>query len=187
MKQLQSDRQDIFQSEEGCVCGLRIRVLRIHTRLYHLDVPVTEFIPDKIVDLADCDAELVFFHILSDVLHEGVHERDDGSVLGVEVAVLRIMEVEAIQVHLDESRCIPYLIREVPRVLDSLPVESHVISRCVSCHQGKSQRVCAVLVDDFERIDTVSKGLRHLSALVITHKTVDQHMVERHFSGLLNG
>ena len=48
------------QSAAAFVC---IR-LTVQTRLHHLDVPVAELLPDKVVDLLNCDTQLIFIQIL---------------------------------------------------------------------------------------------------------------------------
>ena len=90
------------------------------------------------------------------------------------------------EVHLDEARRIPNLIRKVARGFHSLPVEAHVVTRRIARHQGEAQRICAVALNDFERIDAVSERLGHLSALGIAHQTVNQHRVEGQLAGLFD-
>src|SRR5699024_3528422 len=84
-----------------------------------------------------------------------------------------------------EAGCIPYLVGKVAARLHTLPVETHVISRRISCHQCQTQGIRAVLIDHFQRIDAVSEGFAHLSSLGISHKAVDQYVVERNLTGLL--
>ena len=53
-------------------------------------------------------------------------------------------------------------------------------------HQGQAQRVCAVFFDNFQRIDSVTERFTHLSALLVTDNTVNQHVAERYFTRMLN-
>ena len=186
MKELQCDREHILECKKRCICALRVFILRVHTRLYHLYVPVAELVPYKVIYLANGYSELILLHIVGYILYQGVDYGNNSLILCMEVARLRIMQVEAIEIHLDESGGIPDLICEVSRILYLGPVESHIIARSIACHEGKPQGICAVLVDDIERIDTIAKGLAHLAALVITHKSVDQHMMERNLTCLLD-
>ena len=99
---------------------------------------------------------------------------------------LRLHRHGLAEVHLDKARRIPDLIREVSRSFHSLPVEAHVVARRIARHQGEAQRIRAVALNDFERIDAVSERLGHLSALGIAHQTVNQHGVEGQLAGLLD-
>ncbi len=47
--------------------------------------------------------------------------------------------------------------------------------------EREAQRVGAVFVDQFERIDDVALRLRHLGAGGVAHQRVDVDVVERHF------
>ena len=48
------------------------------------------------------------------------------------------------------------------------------------------ESICAVFVDNLERIDTVAEGLGHLATLRVTNQTVDQYCMERALACLLN-
>ena len=54
-----------------------------------------------------------------------------------------------------------------------------------SGHKSQAERICAVFVDDFQRIDTVSEGFTHLSSLAVTNQSVNQYMMEGNLAGLL--
>ena len=95
------------------------------------------------------------------------------------------MDRSLLHVHHDETGCVPYLVCKVAACLNSLPVETHVVARCITGDQGHTQGICTVLVDHLQRIDTVAQGLTHLTALAVTHQTMDQYGIERAFSGLL--
>src|SRR5699024_4716494 len=82
---------------------------------------------------------------------------------------------------------IPDFIGKITACLHFLPIETHIISRCVSCNQSQTQSICTVFIDYLKRIDTISEGFTHLSSLGISHQSVNQHMVERRFSRLLQG
>ena len=65
-------------------------------------------------------------------------------------------------------------------------IETHIISGSISGKKRHSQGICPVSTDDFQRIDSVSQGLTHLSSLIVSHQTVDQYLLKRCLSGLLN-
>ena len=44
-----------------CFCGILVIV---QTRFYHLDVPVAEFFPDKIIHLLNGNTQFIFIHVL---------------------------------------------------------------------------------------------------------------------------
>ena len=99
---------------------------------------------------------------------------------------LRLRRHGLAEIHLDKTRRVPNLIREVSRGFHSLPVEAHVVARRIAGHQREAQCVRAVAVNDFERIDAVAERLGHLSALRVAHQSVNQHRVERQLAGLLD-
>ena len=90
-----------------------------------------------------------------------------------------------LHIHHDETGCVPYLVCEVTACFHSLPVETHVVARCISGDQRHTQGICAVLVDNLKRIDTIAKRLTHLASLAVAYQTVDQDGVERTLAGLL--
>ena len=49
----------------------------------------------------------------------------------------------------------------------------------------QAQSICAVLIDDLQRIDTVAEGFRHLSSLGISYEAVDKHGGEGLFARVL--
>ena len=67
------------------------------------------------------------------------------------------MEFKSIQIHHDKTGCIPYFIGEVTGCLHTLPVEPHVISRCISGNQCQTKCICAILVNDFQWINTIAQ------------------------------
>ena len=68
-------------------------------------------------------------------------------------------------VHHDEPGSVPYLIGKVTAVLNSFIIETHIITGCVSCDQCQTKRICAVLINNFQRINSVSEGFAHLTSL----------------------
>ena len=159
----------------------------LQTRFYHLDVPVAELLPDEIVNLLYGDAQLVLVHVFGHILCQAVDLGQDPACLPSVRSSEdpRCRTSRFLHVHHDKTGCVPYLVGKVPAGLHTLPVETHVVAGCVTGHQRQTQRICAVFVDHFQRIDTVAQGFTHLSSLAVTNQTVDQYGVERDLSGLL--
>ena len=97
----------------------------------------------------------------------------------------RCLYVTLRQIHHYVAAGIPDLICKVPAGFHLLPVETHIISRSISGNKGKAESIRTVFVNNLKRIDTVPQGLTHLTALGIPYKTVNKHMVEWSFTGLL--
>ena len=51
---------------------VRIRLI-VQTRLHHLDVPVAELLPDKVINLLNGDAELILIQVLGYFLCKRVY------------------------------------------------------------------------------------------------------------------
>ena len=71
MQQFQGLDQNRFQGPE--CSGLGGVFLGPESRFYHLDVPVAELLPDKVINLLQADAQLKLIQILGDILRQGVH------------------------------------------------------------------------------------------------------------------
>ena len=94
-------------------------------------------------------------------------------------------KVRLFKVHHHEAGCIPHFIGKIPAGFHTLHVKTHIIARRISGDQSKSQRICPILADDFQRINSVAQGFAHLSSFVVSHESVDQHRVKRRFPCML--
>ena len=183
MQQFQGLDQNRFQGPEcSCLGGV---FLGPESRFYHLDVPVAELLPDEIVNLLEGDSQLVLIHVLGNIFCQRVDLGEDPAVSHLQVRKLHIRYRRFLNVHHDETGCIPYLVRKVTACFHTLPIEAHIVARCVTGHQCHTKCIGAVLVDNLERIDTISKGFTHLASLGVAYQTVDQDGVERLFARLL--
>ncbi len=177
MKQLQSFGQNaVLRSTVQRVSPLV--GLAVQTRFYHLDVPVAELLPQEIVNLLYGNAELVAVHIVRHLTDQRIYLRKDPFICQCQAHPGFSDGLCFFQVHHDETGRVPYFVGEVPAGLHALHVETHVVAGRVSGDQRQTERVRAVFVDDFERIDTVSEGFTHLASLGITNESVDQYVVE---------
>ena len=166
MKKLQSLCQRSAECPQCIVCCCRVFLCLPQSYLCHLDIPVTELIPQEIIDLLYGNSKLIFIHILSNITDHGVQSGKDPFILVAQcVQVFRRCYCLALQVHHNETGSIPDLICKVTAGFYTLPVETHIISRCITCHQCQTKGICAVFVDNLQRIDTVSKRLTHLTSL----------------------
>ena len=66
----------------------------------------------------------------------------------------------------------------------SFIIETHVITRRITCDQCHTKCICTILIDDLQWIDTISKRFTHLTSLRVTNQTVDKYGVERCLSGM---
>ena len=184
MKQLQSISKNLLQRPQsrtfGTVC------IAVKSWFHHLDVPVAEFFPDEIIYLLHRNTQLIFVHVFGYIFCQSIYLRQDPFICACKFCKIHFFRnFRFLQVHHDKSGSVPYLIGKVPAGFHSLPVETHIISRGISGDQSKAERIGSILVNHFQGINTVPKRFAHLPALGIPHQSMDQHMVERGLSCLL--
>ena len=195
MKELETADQDLLKSPERCQPACPV-VCLIQSGLDHLDIPVAEFVPHKVVDFLDSDTEFKFIHILCHGLHSVIEAGQDPLVLRCDrfrnlVLIDHSAEQRVVfgslfgKVHHNKSGSVPYLVGEVSVGYDSLVIETHVISGRVAGDQRHAERVSAVIGDDLQRIDTVAERLGHLASQGISDKTVEKNSLERSLTHLL--
>ena len=95
---------------------------------------------------------------------------------------LRRIEIRArvAAVHFAEARGVPQLGREIAVGLDARGADAHVAALPGRQRQREAQRIGAVFVDQFQRVDDIAFGLRHLHALFVKDAGMDEDFVERH-------
>jgi len=177
MQQLEGVAHHIDQNLSGDLCFGSVFP---QAGFCQLNIPVAENIPDKVVQLADCNAQLKLLKVIGDLFDQGV-------VLGQHPFVLdgKLIERQSqihllvLEVHQNKAGRVPNLVGKVAAGNDLLIAEAHIVARCVAGGKGEAQRICTVLVDDFQRVDTVAERFAHLSALGIANQTVEQNGVER--------
>ena len=184
MKKLQGIGENGLQCPESCC--LRGILVIVKTGFHHLDVPVAELLPDEIVNLLHSDTEFVFVEVLSHFFCQMVNLGKNPFVCSGQVIEIHLCRnIGFLEVHHDKTGSVPYFVGEVTAGFHTIPVETHVVSGGVSGHKSQAERICAVFVDDFQRIDTVSEGFTHLSSLAVTNQSVNQYMMEGNLAGLL--
>ena len=177
MEQCQHAGQGVHEDILGDF-SIRI-VLAIETALRRFDVPVTEIVPCEVVDAVCRFTEFILVKVRAYIVF-GVGETVEDPLVGQRQLFLGRDEilVIVIQVHQGELGRIPELVGEVSISFDTFIVETHIIARGVAGHQGEAERICAVLFDDFKRIDAVAEGFGHLAALRVADKAVDEYVFE---------
>ena len=164
--------------------ALGLAVVGVEALLGHLDVPVAVAVPDKVIYFAGSDAQLVVIHIVADLTDNAVELGEDPLILDLKLFG-QLVAVDG-EVHHHKARCVPKLVAEVAHGFALLNVEAHVVARGVAGDEVEAQRVCAVGLDHFERINAVAEGLGHLASLAVAHKAVDKDGLERLLLHLLH-
>ena len=83
------------------------------------------------------------------------------------------------------AACVPDFVCKTASKLKRIFVDENVLPLRAQKAERKLKRVRPVFVDNFERVDTVSERLAHLSALPVAYKPVHINVAERHFAGKL--
>ena len=184
MQELQRIYQYSFQCPERC--RLRRILIIVKPGFHHLNIPVAEFLPYKIIHLLHGDSQLIFIHIFRNVFCQGIHLRKNPFIRpGQKLRVHFFRNLRFFQVHHNETRRIPYLVCKVSAGLYALHIKTHIISRRISGNQCKPQRICAIFIYDFQRVNAVAQRFAHFPPLRVADKPMNQHMVERRFPCLL--
>ena len=164
----------------------RLFVAGVQADFRDFDIPVAEFIPQKIIQLLYGDAELEVLQILCNFLRGTVKRIDDPFVLKRQLIRQTVRHVMPLQVHEDKTCGVPNLVGKVAARFDLLLRIAHVVSWAVARGKRKAQRVRTVLVDDFQRVDAVAERLAHLAALFVAHQPVEKDGMKRDFAHLFH-
>src|SRR5437588_8928660 len=81
--------------------------------------------------------------------------------------------------HLPEPRRVPKFGREVAAFFNLFFVEANVLTARRDPHQTEAQTVCAILVDQIERIGRIPERLRHFPSLLVANDAGEENVVER--------
>ena len=153
-------------------------------RLGHLDVPVTELVPEEVVDrvrgLVEAERRERLVHLPRGV----VDAREDPALHRLQVVALDLLGLaqRRVDVRQGEARRVPDLVRERGVALHAALGQRDVAIRS---HDGQSEadRVRAVLLDHVQRIDDVPLRLRHLLPMLVAHESVQKDGVEGRAAG----
>ena len=147
------------------------------------DVPVTELVPDELVNRQRGVVELVGVDRAGDFCES---QRRGGSRIQ-RSARLKLRDFDprqrlgrVVQIHHDEARGVPDLVGEGARGRQPIVRQNQVAALHRQLREREAHRVGAVLVHDFERIDHVAARLGHLLAVLVAHQRRDVDVAERH-------
>src|SRR5699024_7370613 len=150
VQQLQGIAQNCLQSPESCPFGAVC--IAVKPWLHHLNIPVAEFFPDEIIYFLNSNAQFIFVHVFCHIFCQSIDFGQNPLICSCKFCKVHFSRNFCFfQVHHNKSGSIPYLIGKVSAGFYSLPVETHIISRSISCDQSKSQCVCTILVDNLQR------------------------------------
>ena len=104
MKKLQSLCQRSAECPQCIVCCCRVFLCLPQSYLGHLDIPVTELIPQEIINLLYGDSKFIFIHVVCYVTDHGVEFGKNPFILEAElIKVCRFGDCLSFQVHHDET------------------------------------------------------------------------------------
>ena len=131
--------------------------------LDHLEVSVTELVPEKAVERLRGLVEPELSQVTVHVRRRRRQARENPSVRQRQRAAEESLGAGlAFQLRQREPGGVPQLGGEAPRAGEPFPVEGHRRARGRRARVGEAQRIRSELFDRHERVDDVAAGLRHL-------------------------
>ena len=126
----------------------------------------------------DSNTKLETVHIVGNFLNQSVKFGKNpficyGKLQFFRIGISRRYVKILCHIHHNETGCIPDLVCKVSAGFYSFIVETHIITRRITGNQGKTQCICAILINNLQRIDTIAKGFTHLPSLGVTNQTVE--------------
>ena len=91
-----------------------------------------------------------------------------------------------LRIHEHEAACIPDLVGKVSGSLHLFRGIAGIVSGADTHQQGEAQCVSAILINHFQRVNTIAQRLGHFSSQLITDKAMNQHGFKRSLAHLLN-
>ncbi len=133
-------------SRQCCIGCFRIFICMIDRIFCHLNVPVTEFIPHKVVNLGNCNTKFELIHIFCNIFYKGsswkgstcqhvsnlpvIHHRLEITFLFLFIMI----NLEAFHTLLAKLRLAFY----------TFVIETHIITRCITCDQCHTKCICTI-------------------------------------------
>ena len=149
----------------------------VKTRFSKFNVPVTNFAPDEVINGAACFAQFKFAKQVGNFFRYMLQTRENPSICQSVGSKFRI-GVITFNVHQCKAGSVPDFVCKVTGSFHTFPIEAHVIARSVTSDEHKAQGISTVLVNNFQRVDTIAQGFGHFATLAITNKTVDEYFFE---------
>src|SRR6185436_18700997 len=87
--------------------------------------------------------------------------------------------------HLPKAAGVPKLIAEVATQFDVFFIENHILPEWRAPHRAEPKRVCAILIDQNERIGRVTQHLAHLPAQFVANDAGEVNIMKRQVAYVL--
>ena len=161
--------------QNGQECMLRspflfLRLFVIQGRFDQLEVPVTKFMPEELIDPPRGVIETVFVKVSSDIRHRTIQAVPDPPVTEGKGFPFRDLCDISLKVHERKAGRVPYLVDKVSISLDPLLGHLDVPPLRGKGGEGESYRVGPIFIYHFKRIYAVPLRLAHLLALLIAYQ-----------------
>ena len=160
--------------------GFRRFVVAFEDRLHEFQIPVAKRAPGEMIKGSRRVVEPIS-------LQRPGHRRLGVADLADDPAVDRLPGgggIEAVDgrafVHLAEPRRVPELGDEIAVAFDPAFREADVAALGGKGGEREAERIGAEFIDQFQRVDDVALGFRHLLALFVAHQGMDVDRMERH-------
>ena len=180
MKQAQS----AFQNGAGSgACFSRgIGIIIAQAWFDKFDIPVAIEIPDKVIQRVSSFVKPVKLNRFGGFFNRVTIFRHDPFIDWLIDSRQVDCRRSSTAVHLQKATGIPDFGGEVPITLK--PCCRHFDVTALRCHrrQGESQRVGAILIDKFQRIENIAFGFRHFLAFSVANQRMDIDLTEWHFA-----
>ena len=174
------NNQNPFQNpgKRSAGFGFFFLIFAIENRFNHLNIPITERSPDKLIDrigrVRKTESVKIVGNLPGRLFGLGDNPFVDGAF---DFAFIKVRRKNRF-VHFAETGGIPELGGKI--AVTSNTVFAHVNMRFHRRHK-EAQRVSTVFFDGFHRVNGVALGLGHLTALLVADQTVDIAFAERNF------
>ena len=182
------ETQDLVQSvkKDRTSDDFFIFVIAVKHFLGQLNVPVRKLIPDEVVEDVTSYTEFKLIKVFSDFSNSFIEVVENPTICNVSCLTsshfryifTRHIQGQTFIVHKDVTRDVPNLVNEVPRSIHFLVRETHVLTWCRTVWKEPTKGISTIFFDNIHWVNTVTEGLRHLTSLLVTDKTVDKDILK---------
>ena len=171
------------------LCNLSVLIVRpIETVLSQFNIPVTEIIPGEVINVISGCPQFKLIQVPAYIFNGTVEAVENPAVCQSKIRRVRNEGfLIIVQIHNGKLSGIPQLIGKVTVSFYLFIVETHIIAWCITGYQSEAQRIGAIFINNFQRINAIAKGLGHLTALRVANQTMDKYVSERHFMHKFHG
>ncbi len=199
-KRMQHFQHVLKSHDQNKSCYLFVLlVITPETFLDYFYVPVAVLVPDQVIYPLSGHSQIELIHSFRHILNAFIDPADHPLVLIFKGYVTEIISVSAghtttictafsqwpevvvfiLNVHNDESGCVPEFVGKVSGSYHSLVLITHIVARGYARSQHESQSVGSVFVYLQQRIYAVAEGFAHFSALGVSHEAVNIYILKR--------